>query len=72
MKENKQAYVIGIFNDKVLFYHCTEIDFYKPDKRKYVITKDLKIEYNGILYNGYDLNLKFNLDLKQFKIEIFE
>ena len=72
MKENKQVYIIGIFKDDVLFYHSTELDFYKFEGREYVITKDLKKEFKGTLYNGYYENLKFNLDLKQLKIEIFE
>ena len=72
MKENKQVYIIGSFKDDILFYHSNGFDFHKIEGHEYVIIKDLKTEFKGTLYNGYYENLKFSLDLKQLKIEIFE
>jgi hypothetical protein len=70
MEEIKKVYITGKRKDSVLFSPFDKIEYFKNERHVYVITKDLKIEYKGILYNGCCEDLRCNLDLKQFKIEI--
>jgi hypothetical protein len=72
MKENKKLYIIGTLKDSILISPTININYYKVERHKYIITKDLKKEFEGILYNGVYEDLKFDLDLKHFKIEVFD
>lgn len=69
-KEIKKVFINEEFKDTVLFCPFDKIEYFRNERHKYVITKDLKIDYKGILYNGCCESLRCNLDLKQFKIEI--
>lgn len=68
--EEKKLYIIKRYKDLFLFSPFIKIEYFKVEGHYYVITKDLKIEYKGILCNGCYEDLKFDLDLKHFKIEI--
>ena len=72
MKENKQLYVIGKFKDLILISPTININYYEFEGHEYIITKDLKREFKGTIYNGFYEDLKFILNLKQFKIEVFD